>query len=172
MTTIEIRKCGITSTEAEAVVNAANDQLLAGGGVCGVIFKAAGYDKLQKACDEIGGCKTGDAVITPGFDLCKYIIHAVGPIYRDGKHHEAEDLYDCYRSSLQLAKNYKIKSIAFPLISSGIYGYPVKDAWIQALQACNDWIKDNSDYDIKIIFTIISDDVLEIGKQIQEEYKQ
>ena len=169
LSTIEIRKCGITSTDADAVVNAANRYLQEGSGVCGAVFRAAGSEKLQDACDKIGGCKTGKAVITPGFDLSKYIIHAVGPIYQDGRSNEARDLYSCYICSLDLARGNGCKSIAFPLISAGIYGYPKKEAWRKALQACDDWIRENSDYEIKIIFTIIDDDTLDLGKRIAEE---
>ena len=167
--TIEIRKVGITKTGAQCVVNAANSSLQEGGGVCGIIFEEAGPVRLQKACDKIGGCKTGKAVITPGFDLCEYIIHAVGPVYRDGNHHEPQDLYSCYRTSLDIAKGNGITSIAFPLISAGIFGYPKDGAWRKALQACNDWIKDNVDYQIEIIFAIIDDKILELGKQTAED---
>ena len=169
LSTIEIRKAGITKTGAECVVNAANTYLQQGGGVCGVIFNAAGADRLQKACDKIGGCKTGKAVITPGFDLCKYIIHAVGPVYQDGKHHEPQDLYNCYRASLDIARENEIASIAFPLISAGIFGYPEEEAWRKALQACDDWIINNNDYQIEIIFAIIDDEVLELGNKIAQD---
>ena len=169
LSSIEIRKTGITKTGAQCVVNAANSSLQEGGGVCGIVFNAAGSAKLQQACDRIGSCKTGKAVITPGFDLCEYIIHAVGPIYRDGKHHEPQDLYSCYRASLDIARGNGITSIAFPLISAGIFGYPKKEAWRKALQACNDWIKDNADYEIAIIFAIIDDKILDLGKQTAEE---
>ena len=167
--TIEIRKAGITKTGAQCVVNAANSQLQQGGGVCGIIFDAAGADRLQKECNKIDGCRTGKAVITPGFDLCEYIIHAVGPIYQDGKHHEPQDLYSCYKTSLDIARENGITSIAFPLISTGIFGYPKKEAWRKALQACDDWMKENNDYALQIIFAIIDDQILELGKQIAEE---
>ena len=169
LSTIEIRKAGITKTGAECVVNAANSRLQEGSGVCGAIFDAAGTDRLQEECDKIGGCKTGKAVITPGFDLCRYIIHAVGPIYRDGNHHEPQDLYSCYRTSLDIARGNDITSIAFPLISAGIYGYPKKEAWKKALQACADWMKENEDHRIEIIFAIIDDSILELGRQMARE---
>ena len=93
MSSIEIQKISIVDLDTDVIVNAANSGLLAGGGVCAAIFEAAGYDKLTKACNKIGHCKIGSAVITPGFDLkAKYIIHAVGPIYSDGRHGEAEML--------------------------------------------------------------------------------
>ncbi len=169
LSTIEIRKAGITKTGAQCVVNAANTRLQEGAGVCGVIFEEAGPIRLQKECDKIGGCKTGSAVITPGFDLCEFIIHAVGPVYRDGNHHEPQDLYSCYRTSLDIARGNGISSIAFPLISAGIFGYPKKEAWRKALQACNDWIKDNYDYELQIIFAIIDDQILELGMKTAEE---
>ncbi len=166
---IEIRKTGITNTKAQAVVNAANSRLMQGGGVCGVIFNAAGPDKLQEACSRIGGCPTGSAVITPGFDLCPYIIHAVGPIYQDGKHEEEELLYSCYISALDLALKHSVKSIAFPLISAGIYGYPLEKAWKTALKACNEWSEKHPDDDIQIIFTIPEQHKYDMGKEIMKQ---
>ena len=123
MSTIEIRKISITDLNTDAIVNAANEGLWAGGGVCGAIFKAAGYQQLQAACDKIGHCNTGSAVITPGYHLkAKYIIHAVGPRWKDGKHKEPEQLYGAYYRSLELAAENKCRSIGFPLISAGIFG--------------------------------------------------
>lgn len=128
---LEIIRHDITKMEVDAIVNAANTQLKMGGGVCGAIFQAAGAEKLQKACDTIGGCSFGQAVITEGFNLpAKFIIHTPGPIWQGGSHKEAELLSASYMNSLKLAKNHKCESIAFPLISSGIYGYP-KDEAIQ-----------------------------------------
>lgn len=99
MSTIEIQKISIVDLETDAIVNAANEALAAGGGVCGAIFNAAGYQKLQAACDAIGHCNTGDAVITPGFALkAKYVIHAVGPRWKDGKHREPERLQRAYKN--------------------------------------------------------------------------
>ena len=166
MSTIRIEKISITDTDADCIVNAANAALQGGSGVCGAIFKAAGWNQLQDACDAYGHCDTGNAVITPAFNLKKnkYIIHAVGPVYRDGKHHEPQLLYSCYKSSLKLAKENHCKSIAFPLISAGIYGYPKDEAWRKALQACNDFINDNKDYDIDILFAILDDRILQMGK--------
>lgn len=166
---IEIRKTGITVTEAQAVVNAANSRLLQGGGVCGAIFRAAGAARLQKACDDIGGCETGNAVITPGFALCPYIIHAVGPIYEDGNHDEETLLYSCYISSLNLALEHSISSIAFPLISAGIYGYPLEKAWKTALKACKEWSEKHLGNDIQIIFTIPEQHKYDMGKEIMKQ---
>ena len=163
---IAIQKISITDLSTDAIVNAANDGLWAGGGVCGAIFKAAGYKKLQAACDAIGHCDTGSAVITPGFDLkAKYIIHAVGPRWIDGKHNEPQLLYNAYKTSLNLAKEYQCHSIGFPLISAGIFGYPLKDAWNIAARACLGFIEQNEDYDLKVVFAVLSDDIIWEGRK-------
>lgn len=163
---IEIKQSGITNLNVDAVVNAANSQLREGSGVCGAIFSEAGSRELRKACKEIGGCKTGSAVITPGFNLkAKYIIHAVGPIWHGGDEDEEELLYGAYEKSLSLAKEYECNSIAFPVISSGIYGYPKSQAWEVAVRACNDFINDNPDYSINIFFAVLSDKSQEMGEK-------
>ena len=170
MSSIDIRKIGITDLDTDCIVNAANSGLAMGSGVCGAIFRAAGARELQTACDKIGGCPTGGAVITPGFALkAKYVIHAVGPIWHDGNHHEPQDLYSCYRESLDRAKENNCHSIGFPLISAGIFGYPKDKAWRKALQSCGDWIKKNPDYDIEIIFAVLDDHILELGQKTMEE---
>lgn len=170
MSSIRIVKRGITKLAVDAVVNAANSDLANGGGVAGAIFSAAGVAKLSAVCNAIGGCKTGHAVITPGFDLpAKNIIHAVGPIWRGGDHDEAKLLYSAYKQSLIVAKENDCHSIAFPLISAGIYGYPKDKAWRKALQACRDFIDANPDYDIDISFAVIDDDVLELGEAVMKD---
>ena len=168
MSGISIRKISITDIKADAIVNAANSGLQVGGGVCGAIFKKAGYQKLQAACDDIGHCDTGKAVITPAFGLtnAKYIIHAVGPIWQDGHHHEPQKLYDAYQSSLKLAVDHGCSTVAFPLISAGIYGYPLEGAWRKAIQACRDYLQKNPGVEIDIIFTVLDDKVMNIGKQV------
>lgn len=164
MSRIRIEQLGITKAGTECIVNAANENLQAGGGVCGVIFQAAGHKQLQKACDDIGYCNTGSAVITPAFHLnAKYIIHAVGPVWYGGKKKEPQKLYGCYKASLNLAKEHGCRSIAFPLISAGIFGYPKDQAWRKALQACNDFIHNNPDYDMDILFTIPDPQILQMG---------
>ena len=166
MRTIAIRKTGITALDTDAIVNAANEGLWAGGGVCGAIFRAAGHDRLQAACNQIGHCDTGGAVITPGFDLrAKYIIHAVGPRWTDGRHKEPELLYSAYYNSLALAAANHCRSVGFPLISAGIFGYPVRQAWRRALDACRDFLDQHQDLPLDIVFAVLDDEIMKIGRQ-------
>ncbi len=166
MSSIEIKKISITELDTDAIVNAANEGLWAGGGVCGAIFAAAGHDELQSACNRIGHCDTGEAVITPGFNLkAKYIIHAVGPMWQNGKNKEPELLYSAYYKALELAKDNNCNSIGFPLISAGIYGYPLEGAWKQALTACRDYLDQLKDTSIDIIFAVLDDRILGEGKK-------
>lgn len=132
----------ITTMNVDAIVNATNTALRMGGGVCGAIFRAAGAAELQAACDKLAPIRTGEAVITPGFNLpARYIIHTAGPVYRDGKQGEEALLRSCYLNSLKLAAEHHCKSIAFPLISAGIYGYPKQEAMAVAERAIMDFLK-------------------------------
>lgn len=137
----QIIRHDITAMQVDAIVNAANTSLAPGGGVCGAIFHAAGWNEMQRACRAIGHCDCGDAVLTDGFALpARYVIHTPGPIWQGGSHNEAQLLRNCYLNSLQLAKKNKCQSIAFPLISSGIYGYPKAEALHIAVQAIRDFL--------------------------------
>ena len=130
--------------EVDVIVNAANIYLKAGGGVCGAIFNAAGKEKLQKECEKLGNCDTGNAVITKGYNLkAKHIIHAVGPVWNGGNSKEDESLSNAYLNSLKLAKEYNCKSIAFPLISTGVYGFPKKRAFSIAKETITRFLNDN-----------------------------
>ena len=177
MNTIKIMKTGITDLATDVVVNAANEGLWAGSGVCGAIFAAAGHGLLQAACNEIGHCDTGSAVITPGFRLkAKYIIHAVGPVWRGGSRNEPQQLYDAYFNALTLAAENGCHSIGFPLISAGIYGYPKDKAWERALRACRDFFEQDPHADMQVVFTVLDDEILLLGRQtlddIALEYKE
>ncbi len=134
----------IVKMQTDAIVNAANSHLQKGGGVCGAIFHAAGVELLQKECDGIGLCPVGQAVITEGYNLAaKYIIHAVGPVWNGGSQGEDKLLLKAYQSSLELAREYHLNSIAFPLISSGIYGYPKEEALQIAISAISEFLLHN-----------------------------
>jgi O-acetyl-ADP-ribose deacetylase (regulator of RNase III) len=132
---MEIVEADITKLAVDAIVNAANDRLAPGGGVCGAIHRAAGPE-LARACAKIGSCPTGEARITGGYKLpAKHVIHAVGPVWQGGNANEAELLASCYRESLRLAAEHKLASVAFPAISTGIYGFPAERASRVAVRA-------------------------------------
>ena len=140
---IEIIKTDITKLEVDAIVNAANQSLLGGGGVDGAIHKAAGKSLLEE-CKKIGGCPTGEARITGAYNLpAKHVIHTVGPVYKDGKRGEAALLNSAYLSSLKLATLNGIESLAFPNISTGVYAYPLREAAIIAITTVKDYMQKN-----------------------------
>jgi len=143
MNRIKILNGDITKVEVGAIVNAANTSLLGGGGVDGAIHRAAGRELLEE-CRKLNGCETGKAKITKGYNLpAKFVIHTVGPVYRDGKHGESELLASCYRESLALAVQNGVKTIAFPCISTGVYGYPFREACVIALRTVDDFLQAN-----------------------------
>ncbi len=157
----------IVKMETQAIVNAANTSLQMGGGVCGAIFKAAGPNKLQRACDKIGRCEVGQAVITKGYDLyADYIIHTVGPIWRGGNNNEEELLYSAYKSSLDLALENQIESIAFPLISSGIYGYPRDQALKVAITAISEFL---FKHDMEVYLVVYGKETVLLSEKLFDE---
>jgi O-acetyl-ADP-ribose deacetylase (regulator of RNase III) len=154
----------ITKLRVDAIVNAANTALQMGGGVCGAIFSAAGVDRLQNACDTLAPIKTGEAVVTQGFNLpAKYIIHTAGPVYRSGNQGEETLLRSCYINSLELAVKHKCESIAFPLISSGIYGYPKADALRIATAAIRDFI---GEHDIDVLLVVFDKTAFAVSEEL------
>ncbi len=157
---IEVVKGDITRMQVDAIVNAANKSLLGGGGVDGAIHRAAG-PRLLEECRGLGGCPTGEARITKGYDLpAGYVIHTVGPVYR-GRPQDAVALRSCYRNSLELAVKHKVTSIAFPAISCGVYGYPVEDACRIAIDTCIDFLEQDETI-AKVFFVLFSDRDLEV----------
>lgn len=160
-TTLELIQGDITKAEVDAIVNAANSELIGGGGVDGAIRRAGG-DEIEQACAEIrrreGGCPTGKAVITPGGDLrANYVIHTVGPVWEGGNSGEAELLASCYKESLRLTVENDIRSVAFPSISTGIYGYPTEKAAVVALTAVKEFVLQDTAVPIVIQFVLFDE---------------
>ena len=159
----------IVRMNVDAIVNAANAGLKQGGGVCGRIFDAAGAKEMTAACDSIGWCQPGEAVITSGFQLpAKYVIHTVGPIWQGGNHGEEQVLRSAYRSSLELASKHKLESIAFPLISSGIYGYPYDQALAIALDEINRYL---FDHDMQVTLVMFDGTATALGFKLRHDLR-
>lgn len=164
--TIEIGD--ITKLDCDCIVNAANRSLLGGGGVDGAIHRAAGPD-LLKECRTLHGCETGGAKITKGYKLkAKYVIHTVGPIY-SGTDRDAELLTNCYRNSLDLAKEYDIHSIAFPAISTGVYGYPLDKAAPVAFATIKNWLAEHENYEMTVTLSCFDQKTCKLYEELLAE---
>ncbi|MEI6764902.1 MAG: O-acetyl-ADP-ribose deacetylase [Bacteroidota bacterium] len=165
MSRIELFHGDITKLSVDAIVNAANRSLLGGGGVDGAIHRAAGPGLLEE-CIRLNGCDTGQARITKGYDLpARFVIHTVGPVWKGGKFGEEQLLTDCYRKSLQLARQYGLKSIAFPNISTGVYRFPKEEAACIALEEAMQFLESDAEFE-KIIFVCHDEDNFELYHHI------
>ncbi len=163
--TIEVLQGDITKLEVDAIVNAANSSLLGGGGVDGAIHRAAGPELLEE-CRTLHGCDTGEAKITKGYRLkARHVIHTVGPVY-SGSQSDAKLLAGCYKNSMDLARENGLHSIAFPAISTGVYGYPKREAAKVAIEALQKWMTENADHDIRVILVGFDRETCEIYREI------
>lgn len=162
---IQLIQGDITQLNVDAIVNAANNELLPGGGVCGAIHRAAG-PALAEACRQVGHCATGHAVLTSGGNLkAKFVIHAVGPVWEGGNNKEPQLLAGAYRNSLRLAATHELKSIAFPNISTGIYGYPKEEAAQVAVRTVKDFLAQN-EFPEKVIFCCFDEENMNIYRKL------
>lgn len=165
MTQIEILKGDVTKLEVDAIVNAANTSLLGGGGVDGAIHRAAGKELLEE-CRTLNGCETGQSKITKGYNLpAKYVIHTVGPVWHGGNKNERELLKSCYETALNLAKENRIKTIAFPAISCGVYHFPLEEACEIAIDTVKEFVSTDNCFE-KVIFIDLNDTIINIYNQI------
>lgn len=167
----------IARVDADAVVNAANEHLSVGGGVCGAIFDAAGHRELESACRRLGGCPTGSAVVTPGFELkARWIIHAVGPIWRGGSWGEDDLLRSAYRSALKRARELEVRSVALPLISAGIFGFPIDRALAIATSEISAFLDSAQDVEVRLVvfdraaFAACLADYGKVAAYVDEDY--
>ena len=168
MAEIDIIRADITTLDVDAIVNAANSSLLGGGGVDGAIHRAAG-PQLVEECSTLGGCPTGEAKLTSGYNLiARHVIHTVGPIWQGGGEREHHLLRSCYRNSLELASTHGLKSIAFPAISCGAYGFPVEEAALIAMGTTIQFISGETSV-AKVIFACATDEVHTALRNVYEE---
>jgi len=164
-------RADITTLKIDAIVNAANRSLLGGGGVDGAIHRAAGPQLLEE-CRKLGGCQTGNAKLTRGYNLpAKFVIHTVGPVWQGGKYGEAELLASCYRRSLEIAEEQGFKTVAFPSISTGVYGYPIGQAARIAVATVQDFLRVHES-DIDVTFCCFSESDLRIYRQVIQAEKK
>ena len=164
---IELRQGDITKVACDAIVNAANSTLLGGGGVDGAIHRAAGPELLAE-CRSLGGCPTGMAKLTCGYNLpALHVIHTVGPVYRDGGHGEPQQLASCYESSLNLAADHQLHTLAFPAISCGVYGYPIAEAAHIALTTTVAFLREHQEVE-RVIFVLFAEETCSTFRRVRD----